>query len=77
MVSAKPAPGGGLCDIGPLSACAITSVFSAMPSSSSVSMSFPKNTSTLYWRPSPSRLRLAVRFIGLGMKEVSSGQVAT
>jgi len=73
IVSAMPTPGGGLWDIGPLSAMATTRVFSAMPSSSSLATSRLTKGSTLHCSTSWRRLRATEHFGSLGMNEPRFG----
>src|SRR5210317_2264853 len=77
IVSAKPQPGGGLCDIGPLSAMQTTSVFSAIPSSLSFAINLPTKGSILPSNPSCNKLRDVETFFGFGRKDASMGQLAT
>ena len=51
IMGSMPQPAGGLCTIGPLSAMATKSVFSAMPSSLSSFMTLPTNASSFGKEP--------------------------
>ena len=63
--------------MGPLSAMATTRVFSAMPSSLSLSISSPMKGSMLHSRPACRLLLEMEHFFMLGRKLLSIGQLAT